>query len=397
MTVLAKKRIVVGVGGGIAAFKVAYLVRELGRRGAYVRVVMTPSATRFVGAMTFVGLTGRPAVTDLYDPAYPGEVHVELGEWAEAIVIAPATQNLLARAASGFADDAVLATLACASGPVLYAPAMHWRMWTRASTERAVRVLREDGARFIGPTTGPLASGASGIGRMVEAEEIADATEALFDPGDLAGTRVLVTAGPTYEDIDPVRFVGNRSSGKMGFAIARRAAERGARVTLVAGPVELATPVGVERVDVRSATQMFDVVRGRAPESDLVVMAAAVADFRPAERSEKKLKKGSTAESTIALVENPDILATLGRERTGPRPVLVGFAVETGDLVGYARDKLTRKRCDLVVANEASASFGRDDNTVVLVDAERADALPPMPKDQVADRILDRARELLER
>jgi phosphopantothenoylcysteine decarboxylase/phosphopantothenate--cysteine ligase len=397
VTVLAKKKIVVGVGGGIAAFKAPYLVRELGRRGAEVRVVMTAAATRFVGAITFAGITGKPAIVDLFDPSYPGEVHVELGEWADAVVVAPATQSLLARAAHGFADDAVLATISCAKGPVLFAPAMHTRMWTRASTVRAVRLLHEDGARFVGPTSGPLASGESGLGRMVEPEAIADALEALLSPADLAGTTVLVTAGPTYEDVDPVRFVGNRSSGKMGFAIARRAAERGARVTLVAGPVELVTPVGVERVDVRSATEMFDAVKGRASESDLVVMAAAVADFRPAERSDEKLKKGSTAQSAIALVENPDILATLGKERTGPRPILVGFAVETGDLVAYARDKLARKRCDLVVANEASASFGRDDNTVVLVDSVRAEPLPPMPKDAVADRILDRARELLER
>jgi phosphopantothenoylcysteine decarboxylase / phosphopantothenate---cysteine ligase len=397
MSALAEKKIVVGVGGGIAAFKTPYLVRELGRRGAEVRVVMTAAATRFVGAITFAGLTGKPAVTDLFDPSYPGEVHVELGEWADAMVVAPATQNLLARAAHGFADDVVLATLACSRGPALFAPAMHSRMWTRSSTVRAMRLLHEDGAHFVGPTSGPLASGESGIGRMVEPDAIADALEALLSPKDLAGVTVLVTAGPTYEDLDPVRFVGNRSSGKMGFAIARRAVERGARVTLIAGPTELATPAGLDRVDVRSAREMFEAVMARGLSSDLVVMSAAVADFRPAAPSGTKLKKGSTAMPTIPLVENPDILATLGKERAGTRPVLVGFAVETGDLVRYARDKLARKRCDLVVANEASASFGRDDNTVVLVDAKKAEALEPMPKTTLADRILDRARELFER
>ncbi|MBC7171450.1 MAG: bifunctional phosphopantothenoylcysteine decarboxylase/phosphopantothenate--cysteine ligase CoaBC, partial [Polyangiaceae bacterium] len=337
---MSARRIVVGIGGGIAAYKAVHLVRELGRRGAETRVVLTRSAARFVGKVTFAGLTGTPAVDDLWDPSYAGEVHIELGKWADAMVIAPATMNLLARAATGFADDAVLATLACARGPVLFAPAMHHRMWGQASTQRSVALLRDAGYRFVGPVEGALASGEVGMGRMCEPEAIADAVFALLETKrDLAGVRVLITAGPTVEDLDPVRFLGNRSTGKMGFAIAERALARGASVTLVAGPVQLASPTGAEVVRVRSALEMQAAVEARVASSDVIVMSAAVADYRPAEVSTEKMKKAGE-DLSIALVRNPDILAGLGAARTGRHPLLVGFAVETTDVVRYARDKL---------------------------------------------------------
>jgi phosphopantothenoylcysteine decarboxylase/phosphopantothenate--cysteine ligase len=388
------RRIVVGIGGGIAAYKAVQLVRELGRRGAEVRVALTPAATRFVGRMTFAGLTGRPAVEDLWDPSYAGEVHVELGAWADAMVVAPATMNLLARAASGFADDAVLATLACMRGPALFAPAMHHRMWAQASTQRNVRLLRSAGHRFVGPVEGALASGEVGMGRMAEPEIIADALFAQLDaPRDLEGRAILITAGPTVEDLDPVRFLGNRSTGKMGFAIATRALARGAEVVLVTGPVHLDDPPGARVVRVRSALEMQAAVGEHAAGIDAIVMSAAVADYRPARVAEQKIKKGG--DLSIPLVRNPDILAELGAARTGPKPLLIGFAVETTDVVRYATEKLERKKVDLVVANEARVGFGGDDNQATLVSHEGAAPLPPMRKLELADRILDFVRDRL--
>ncbi len=395
---LAGRRVVVGIAGGIAAFKAAELVREIGRRGAEVRVVMTASAARFVGPITFSGITGHPAVTDLWDPAHAGEVHVELGAWADAVVVAPATMNLLARAAAGMADDPVLATVACARGPVLMAPAMHARMWAREATQRNVARLVADGVRLVGPVDGPLASGEQGMGRMAEAAAIADALADVIGggvTGDLTGRRVLVTAGPTFEDLDPVRFLGNRSSGKMGYALAARAAERGAAVTLVSGPVALAPPPGVTRVSVRSARDMHAAVLERVDNHDAVIMAAAVADYRPAAQTEQKIAKGE-APMRLELVRNPDILAELGARRKGPRPVLIGFALETHDVVERARRKLTKKKCDMVIANEAKDGFGGDDNVATLVLPECVEVLGRTTKTALADRILDRLAALLE-
>jgi phosphopantothenoylcysteine decarboxylase / phosphopantothenate---cysteine ligase len=390
---VSARRIVVGIGGGIAAYKSVVLVRELLRRGAEVRVALTRSATHFVGKTTFAGLTGRPAVDDLWDPSYGGEVHVELGEWADGMVVAPATMNLLARAATGLADDAVLATIACARGPVLFAPAMHHLMWGRAATRRSVELLRAEGYGFVGPAVGPLASGEVGLGRMSEPEAIADALFAMLEPKrDLVGVRLLVTAGPTVEDLDPVRFLGNRSTGKMGFAIVERAVARGADVSLVTGPVALTPPAGAHVVRVRSALEMQAAVEERAKTSDAVVMSAAVADYRPAELSHEKLKKGGE-DLSIALVRNPDILAGLGAARTGARPLLVGFAVETNDVIRYASEKLVRKKVDLVVANEAKVGFGGDDNQATLVARDTVTELPSMPKLELADRILDYVRD----
>lgn len=389
---LSGKQIVVGVGGGIAAFKAVALVRELQRRGALVRVAMTASATRFVAPLSFTGLTGTPPLVDLWDPSYPGEMHVELAQWADAVVVAPATANLLARAASGMADDAVLALLSCATGkPLVFAPAMHEQMWRGAATTRNARQLQQDGAILVGPVSGALASGQSGMGRMAEPEAIAQAVEDLFGRRrDLSGKTVLITAGPTVEDLDPVRFISNRSSGRMGFALASAAHARGARVILICGPTSVVAPLGPERVEVRSALEMQAAVLRAWDDVDVAIMTAAVADYRAAKVEERKIKKSSADQLTIELVKNPDILAGLGARRTGNKPVLVGFAMETHDLLASARRKLVDKRCDLIVANAAAVGFGGDDNQATLVDAAGDDALPPMSKRELADRILDR-------
>lgn len=395
---LQGKHIVVGVGGGIAAYKALLLVRELGRRGAELRVVLTKNALRFVGASSFGGLTGQPPVVDLFDSSYPGEVHVELSAWADAMVLAPATANLLARAAAGQADDAVLATLSCCRCPVLFAPAMHERMWQQPATQRNVAQLERDGHTRVGPVSGALASGELGMGRMAEPEAIADALEALLGQAqDLAGVHVLLSAGPTVEDLDPVRFISNRSTGRMGFALAAEAAARGARVTLVKGPTSLTPPAGVEVIEVRSALDMQAAIQRALPTVDVLVMTAAVADYRPKQRVAHKLKKdpGSDAGLTVELVRNPDILAELGKARTGKRPVLVGFAMETENVRANAEKKLHEKRVDLVVGNEASVGFGGDDNQAVLVTHAGATELPAMPKRTLARHILDAAKALL--
>jgi phosphopantothenoylcysteine decarboxylase / phosphopantothenate---cysteine ligase len=386
-------RIVVGVTGGVAAFKSVELVRELTRRGASVRVVMTRSAARFVGPITFTGLLGAPPVTDLWDPSYRGEVHVELGEWADAMVVAPATMQFLASAAHGFADDPVLATYACMRGLMLVAPAMHTRMFERPATQRNLELLRRDGVTLVGPVGGPLASGEIGMGRMSEPVEIAEAVARALDRrADLDGKTVVVSAGPTYEDLDPVRFLGNRSTGKMGYAIAARAAARGARVVLVSGPSALTPPAGVELERVRSAREMHAAVMARKSDADAIIMTAAVADYRPEVVAEQKIKKGD--ELVVKMVRNPDILAELGAGRSGPRPVLVGFALETSDVEGSAKRKLERKGVDLVVGNQASDGFAGDTNKVVLVAHDETVALPLLPKLEVADAVLDKVRAL---
>ena len=388
---LVRKRITVCVGGSIAAYKAVLVVRGLVRAGASVQPVMTRSARRFVGASTLSGLTGRPVYTDMF--AEPGELHVTLGRDSDAIVVLPATADLLARLANGHADDLVTATLLCARCPVLIAPAMHPRMWEHPATRRNVERIRQTpGWTLLDPTFGEVASGETGVGRMLEPEAILEAIEAALGaasdpPGEaaaagqgasLAGRHVVVTAGPTVEDLDPVRFLTNRSSGKMGFAIARSAALAGARVTLISGPVGLTTPLGVDRVDVRSAMDMQaaleralgDGLRG----ADALVMCAAVSDYRPRSTSPTKLKR-SGAERSLELVPNPDLLAGIGRARTGRAPFLLGFAVETeqGDaLERAARVKLASKRVDAIVANAASDALGTDETRAVIVTPDAA-------------------------
>lgn len=400
---LAGREVLLIVGGGIAAYKSALLARELLRRGASVEVVLTEAAKRFVGGVTFAGLTGKPAREDLWDASFAGELHVALTERADAIVVAPATADLMARAATGQGDDLATVCLLCAKGPVIFAPAMHTRMWEHAGTRANVASLRARGAHVVGPADGPLASGASGLGRMSDPEAIADGVcEALRPPvRDLEGVRVLVTAGPTYEAIDPVRFVGNRSSGKMGVAVVERALARGATVTLVHGPISAKVPEGATRVRINSARELREAVlpRAEAGACDVVVMAAAVADYRPADVAQEKIKKGQD-EVLLRMVRNPDILSELGARRAeqgAKKPVLVGFAVETGDLVGYARGKLSRKGCDMVVANLAEHGFEGDDNVVTLVTSNEATELGRRSKRDVAEAILDRALALHQR
>ena len=396
---LAGKTIALCVTGSIAAYKSVETARLLIKAGAKVLPLMTTSAQRFVGPVTLAGITGEPVATDMWDPAFPGEMHVTIAARADAIVIVPATADLLARLAHGRGDDLVTATVLCARGPVFAAPAMHPRMWTHPATQENVAALARQGrVTLIGPVSGPVASGETGLGRMEEPAGIVEAVaRALARGGDLAGRRIVVTAGPTYEAIDPVRYLGNRSSGKMGFAIAARAAARGADVTVVTGPVSLPTPAGVRRIDIESATELgaaLDRVLGQdLGGADALVMAAAVADFRAAETSATKIKKGKDADApTLALTRNADILAGLGARRLAPTPLLVGFALETGDdaaVLAYAKDKLMRKKVDLVIANAAHQSLGQQTNRIAIVSAEGSTPFESGTKEAVADRILD--------
>jgi phosphopantothenoylcysteine decarboxylase/phosphopantothenate--cysteine ligase len=397
---LSGRTIALCVTGSIAAYKAVELARLLVKAGARVQPVMTTSATRFVGPVTLAGITGEPVLTDMWDAAHPGEAHVRIAERADLVAVVPATADVLARMAQGRADDLVTAVVLCARGPIVAAPAMHPRMWDHPAVQRNVAELAtQRRVTLVGPVSGEVASGEVGLGRMAEPDAIFAGIRSALSPRDLAGLRIVVTAGPTLEDIDPVRFIGNRSTGRMGFAVAERAAARGADVTLIAGPVHLPTPNGVKRVDVRGAVAMRGVLWQAMgldlQKADALVMAAAVADHRPAEPSASKIKK-SDERVTVDLVKNPDLLAEVGAARAGRLPVLVGFAVETerGEaLVAYARRKLTEKRVDVVVANEASDAFGREDNLATLVFAGESRELPTMGKTSLADVILDGVRD----
>jgi phosphopantothenoylcysteine decarboxylase/phosphopantothenate--cysteine ligase len=385
-----RERILLGVGGGIAAYKAADLVRRLREAGAEVRVVMTEAAREFVGPTTFQALSGHPVRSSLWDPAAEAAMgHIELARWADRIVIAPATAGLIARLAAGMADDLVTTLCLASRAPLVLAPAMNQAMWAHPATRANVATLVARGATLVGPGIGSQACGDEGAGRMAEPVEIVAALAARSAPPLLAGRRVLVNAGPTFEDIDPVRFIGNRSSGKMGFAVAEAAARAGAVVTLVAGPVRLPTPAGVERVDVRSARDMAEAVLQRAPTVDVFVAAAAVADFTPKLASGSKIKK-SDAGLLLDLVPTTDILAMLGAWRE--RPFLVGFAAETDAVEAYARDKLARKNLDLIAANAVGGpegAFDADDNALVLIarDGSRIE-LPRAPKAALAARLV---------
>ena len=390
---LQGKHIVLGLSGGVACYKAAELTRELVKAGATVQVVMTEAATQFITAVTMQALSGRAVATSQWDAREPNNMaHINLSRAADAVLVAPASADFIAQLAQGRADE--LLSLLCLARPLercplLVAPAMNREMWDHPATQRNVAQIRADGATVLGPAAGDQACGETGDGRMLEAEELRDELIAFFQPKLLAGRRVLVTAGPTFEAIDPVRGITNHSSGKMGFAIARAAAEAGAQVTLVAGPVQLATPRGVQRIDVQSAQQLFDAVLPLAGQHGVFVATAAVADWRPAQLTAHKIKKdGSGRPPTLALTENPDILAAVARLPPGQRPWCVGFAAESHDVVRHARDKLARKGVPLVVGNIGPATFGRDDNTVVLVDAEGERELPHGDK-------LSLARELV--
>ena len=399
---LSGRTIALAVTGSIASYKAVEVARLCIKAGARVIPVMTKSAEHFLGPLTLAGICGEPVATTMWDPSFHGEMHVSIAERADVVAIVPATADVLARLAQGRADDLVTALALCAKGPVLAAPAMHPRMWAHPATQRNVaELVAQKRVALVGPVSGEVASGEIGTGRMAEPAAIFAAIAGALAPRDLVGVRVVVTAGPTVEDLDPVRYLGNRSSGKMGFALAERAASRGAEVTLIAGPVALASPRGVKRVDVRGAISMRDALWEATGQdlsrTDALVMCAAVADYRPAHVSASKIKKQG-AGASIDLVRNPDLLAEIGAARAGARPVLVGFAVETDHaegLVAYARQKLVAKKVDLIVANEAGVAFGGDDNRATLVAADGVEALERSSKHALADVILDRVRARL--
>ena len=386
---LAGRRLLLGVTGGVAAFKACELARELQRRGATVQVAMTDAATKFVGPATFQALTGRPVFVDAWDGRIDnGMPHIDLSRGTDAILVAPATADFMAKVANGLADD-LLSTLVLARDvPLLLAPAMNRQMWSAAATRRNVATLRADGVSILGPGSGEQACGETGDGRMLEAVQLVEETIAFFVPKRLAGRRVLVTAGPTFEPIDPVRGITNLSSGKMGYAVARACRHAGAEVVLVSGPTALDAPQGVRRVDVRSAREMLAAVQAELAGQDLFVAVAAVADWRVANASDRKLKKTEGgAPPALEFAQNPDILATVAK--TPGAPYCVGFAAETEDLEANAQDKRRRKGVPLLVGNLGQATFGRDDNELLLVDAEGTTRVPRASKTALAARLVE--------
>ena len=414
MSGLKGKNIVLGVTGGIAAYKAGELCRLLVKAGAVVRVVMTDAATRFITPLTMQTLSASHVARDLFDANEEARIgHIRLGDEADLIIVAPATADAIARFAAGTAGDLLAAVVLASRSPVLLAPAMNVNMWQNPLTQQNLgRLLGLSRFKTVGPDAGDLACGWVGEGRLIDPAEIVAAAERLVAPGDLAGRRIVVTAGPTFEPIDDVRFLGNRSSGKMGFAMAQAAARRGASVTLIAGPVAIGTPPGggILRQDVQTALEMRAALIAAAARADVVVMAAAVADFRPASRAEGKLSRRSLAGAgvhaetrvrgmmSLELVANPDLLAEISRGRRGARPWLVGFAAEvTADaqeLVRRAIRKLSEKNCDVIIANDvgtAGTGFGGDENAVILVfPGGASEALSRAPKTELADAIWDR-------
>lgn len=390
--------VLLAVCGGIAAYKACEVLRGLQRAGCEVRVTMTEDATRFVGAATFEALSGAPVATSLYGHPSSPIPHIELSEWADVAVVVPATANVLAKMAAGIADDCLTTTLLACACPVLVAPGMNVRMWRNPATQANASTLRGRGVALVGPDSGRLACGDVGEGKLASVDDVVSAALALLGPHDLAGTRVLVDAGPTHEAIDPVRYIANRSTGKMGYAIAAAAARRGAEVTLVSGPTSLATPAGARRVDVESAAQMHRAMLEAFADADVAICSAAVADYAPAAPADHKLKKSREHLDAIELAETADILADLCAVKGGR--VVVGFAAETDDLVAHAREKLARKGADLIVANDVSrpeSTFGADTNRVALVGAGGVEQLDTMPLPAVADAILDRVVAMLPR
>jgi phosphopantothenoylcysteine decarboxylase/phosphopantothenate--cysteine ligase len=390
-------RIVLGVGAGIAAYKVCELLRLLTESGHDVRVVPTPDSLHFVGAATWQALSGQPVATQPWDGAH--EVpHVRLGQESDLVFIAPATADLLARAAAGLAPDLLGNILLTARCPVVYAPAMHTEMWQHPATTANVATLRERGALVLDPATGRLTGPDTGPGRLPEPAELFEVAIRVLArgsaslPRDLAGRRIVVSAGGTREEIDPVRFIGNWSSGRQGYALARAAVARGAQVTLVAANTSLADPAGAEVVRVTSARELREAVLDAAGKADAVVMAAAVADYRPVARSDVKLKKSGGPPEPILLTENPDILRELSRDRRHPGQVIVGFGAETDNLIAHGQAKLAAKGCDLLVVNQVGngLAFGTADNEAVILSAEgQQTPVPRGPKDALADVVWD--------
>jgi phosphopantothenoylcysteine decarboxylase/phosphopantothenate--cysteine ligase len=392
VTATSANRLLVGITGGIAAYKGADLVRRLMERGYTIEVVMTDTACRFVTPATFQALSGRPVYTDMWDSRIAnGMAHIDLTRDKAAIVIAPATADFLAKLAHGLCDD-LLSTLCVAREcPLIVAPAMNRQMWEHPATQRNVQQLQRDGVTLLGPGSGDQACGEVGMGRMLEPVDLADAVVATLAPKSLEGVSVLMTAGPTFEPVDPVRGITNRSSGKMGYAVARAAVAAGARVTLISGPSALPTPAQVDRIDVVTAAEMFDAVKSRVSDADVFIGVAAVSDYHVVERHEQKIKK-SDKHITVELAPNPDILAHVAGL---PRPPFcIGFAAESEKLAEYAEAKRKRKKLPLLAANLAQHAIGADDNEIVLFDDDGAHPLPRAAKDTVARQLIAHAARL---
>jgi phosphopantothenoylcysteine decarboxylase / phosphopantothenate---cysteine ligase len=385
---LEGKHLLLGMTGGIACYKIAELTRLMTKAGATVQVAMTDAATQFITPVTMQALSGRPVFTSQWDARIDNNMpHIDLSRAAQAIVIAPASADFLAKLAHGRADDLLSILCLARECPLLVVPAMNRQMWANPATQRNVAQLRADGVIILGPDAGSQACGEVGEGRMIEPEDTFDAIVSFFMPKPLSGRRVLLTAGPTFEPIDPVRGITNRSSGKMGFALARAAQQAGAEVRLIAGPVALPTPWGVEREDVETAQQMYDAVMQSVADADVFISVAAVADWRVAQASAHKIKKtAGQAVPTLSFVENPDILATVARLPNAP--YCVGFAAESGDLEANGEQKRIKKNVPLVVGNLGPATFGRDDNEVVLFEATGVTRLPRADKDALASVLI---------
>ncbi len=395
---MKKPCVVLGVTGGIAVYKACELLRLLQKRGIDVFVVMTQNACRFVAPLTFETLSGHPVAVDTFDRPQTWEVeHIALAKRADLFLIAPATANIMGKMACGIADDMLSTTVMATRAPVLVAPAMNTGMWENAAVQQNVKTLRARGVEIVAPVSGHLACGDSGAGKLEDVAVIAErACELLFAKKDMEGLRVMVTAGPSREALDPVRYISNRSSGKMGYAIAQAAQKRGAEVTLLSGPVAIEAPQGVKLVPFTTTQELLDRASELAQEQDLLIQAAAPADYRAKEVAPQKIKKQGGEPMTFTLVENPDVAATLGKAKRSGQ-VFVGFAAETNDVLAHARDKLARKNLDMIVANDVTrpgAGFDVDTNIVTLITKGGQEALPMMSKAEVAQRILDRALAL---
>ena len=395
---MKKPCVVLGVTGGIAVYKACELLRLLQKRGIDVFVVMTQNACRFVAPLTFETLSGHPVAVDTFDRPQTWEVeHIALAKRADLFLIAPATANIMGKMACGIADDMLSTTVMATRAPVLVAPAMNTGMWENAAVQQNVKTLRARGVEIVAPVSGHLACGDSGAGKLEDVAVIAErACELLFAKKDMEGLRVMVTAGPSREALDPVRYISNRSSGKMGYAIAQAAQKRGAEVTLLSGPVAIEAPLGVKLVPFTTTQELLDRASELAQEQDLLIQAAAPADYRAKEVAPQKIKKQGGEPMTFTLVENPDVAATLGKAKRSGQ-VFVGFAAETNDVLAHARDKLARKNLDMIVANDVTrpgAGFDVDTNIVTFITKDGQEALPMMSKAEVAQRILDRALAL---
>ena len=395
---MKKPCVVLGVTGGIAVYKACELLRLLQKRGIDVFVVMTQNACRFVAPLTFETLSGHPVAVDTFDRPQTWEVeHIALAKRADLFLIAPATANIMGKMACGIADDMLSTTVMATRAPVLVAPAMNTGMWENAAVQQNVKTLRARGVEIVAPVSGHLACGDSGAGKLEDVAVIAErACELLFAKKDMEGLRVMVTAGPSREALDPVRYISNRSSGKMGYAIAQAAQKRGAEVTLLSGPAAIEAPQGVKLVPFTTTQELLDRASELAREQDLLIQAAAPADYRAKEVAPQKIKKQGGEPMTFTLVENPDVAATLGKAKRSGQ-VFVGFAAETNDVLAHARDKLARKNLDMIVANDVTrpgAGFDVDTNIVTLITKDGQEALPMMSKVEVAQRILDRALAL---